>query len=102
MVYRSNLTNVLDLVVIQRSGKASEDEEILDWHIRSIHKEVWKKTEGSNAKYMEAADRGCRLLVFYVEDYVWMFLRWERISAGAFDKLIGQKIGECKVIGKIN
>lgn len=51
---------------------------------------------------MEAADRGCRLLVFYVEDYVWMFLRCERFSVGTYDKLIGQKIGECKVIGKIN
>lgn len=51
---------------------------------------------------MEASDRGCRLLVFYVEDYVWMFFRCERFSIGTYDKLIGQKIGECKVIGKIN
>ena len=58
--------------------------------------------EKSNAKYKEVANKKRCEKIFFEEDMVMVYLRKERIHAGAYNKLKERKYGPFKIVKKIS
>lgn len=101
IVYRSNPTIVLDLILIQWPGRVSVDAEEMKQYIKTVHEEVWKKIVATDTDYKEVADWGRWKQLFTVGDLRWVHMWKERFPIWTHNKLIGRKIGPCKVIKEI-
>ena len=101
IVYRRVPHHPLDLAKLPIGEKFSNAANAMAEQVLDIQEEVQLKLEKSNAKYKVTADKKRREQLFEEGDIVMMYLRRERISVKAYNKLKPKKYGSFKIVKKI-
>ena len=102
IVHRKVPHHLLDLGKLPIGEKFSSAGFVMAEQIIYVQEEVQLKLEKSNEKNKEAADKKRREKIFCEGETVMLYLKRERIPAGAYNKLKPRKYGPPKIVKKIS
>lgn len=102
VVYGRNPPGVLDLAPVPRVAKPLPKAKEMADHLQSIHEQVQKRIQASNAQYKKQHDQHRHIVVFEVEDLAWATLTKDRFPVREYHKLRERKNWPCEILQRID